>query len=139
LSRRSHLDRRATPRPSILVIEDLHWADTATLDLRRFLARRISRVRTLLLVTYRDDDLGSRSPIRHLLGEAVAGTVERMALQSLSLDAVRSLSHKAGRSGDDVFALTAGNPFLVTETLAAGGHDPSDAVRDAMLARASRL
>ena len=125
--------------PSILVIEDLHWADTATLDLLRFLARRIGRVRTLLLMTYRDEEMGATSGIRHLLGEAMRGSVERMTLAPLSLEAVKALAAKSGRFGEDVFALTAGNPFLVTETLAAAQDSPSAAVRDATLGRVSRL
>jgi DNA-binding CsgD family transcriptional regulator len=125
--------------PSILVIEDLHWGDTATLDLLRFLARRIARVRVLLLLTYRDEEVNARSPIRHLLGEAIPGSVERMSLQPLSLTAVDQLALKAGRSGKDVYALTAGNPFLVTESLAATQAIPTEAVRDATLARVSRL
>jgi DNA-binding CsgD family transcriptional regulator/tetratricopeptide (TPR) repeat protein len=128
-----------TAIPSILVIEDLHWGDTATLDLLRFLARRIARVRVLLLITYRDEEVNARSPIRHLLGEATPGSVERMTLQPLSLYAVAQLAVKAGRSAEDVYALTAGNPFLVTESLAATQATPTDAVRDATLARVSRL
>jgi len=49
-------------KPSLLVIEDVHWADTATLDLIRFLGRRIARVRALILITYRDEELDARSP-----------------------------------------------------------------------------
>ena len=129
----------ATFPASILVIEDLHWGDTATLDLLRFLARRIARVRALLLITYRDEELGAQSPIRHLLGEASAGSVERVVLQPLSLQAVSDLAAKTGRAGTDIFALTAGNPFLVTETLAVAQIVPSAAVRDATLARVARL
>jgi DNA-binding CsgD family transcriptional regulator/tetratricopeptide (TPR) repeat protein len=125
--------------PSVLVIEDLHWADTATLDLLRFLARRIARVRVLLLLTYRNEEVDARSPIRHLLGEATPGSVERMSLQPLSHAAVDQLAVKAGRSGDAVYALTAGNPFLVTESLAASQSMPTDAVRDATSARISRM
>lgn len=131
------LDSASTP--SILVIEDLHWADTATLDLLRFLSRRIGRVRTLLLMTYRDEETGSQEGIRHLLGEAMRGSVERMTLAPLSLQAVRALAAKTGRSGEEVFALTAGNAFMVTETLAAARGGPSAAVQDATLARVSRL
>jgi predicted ATPase len=126
------------PRPSILVIEDLHWADTATLDLLRFLARRIAPRRVLLLITYRYEETGPRSSIRRLLGEAMPGSIERMAVHPLSAEAVAKLATKAGWSGGDLFALTAGNPFLVTETLGAQAI-PSDAVRDATLARVSRL
>ena len=125
--------------PALLIIEDVHWADTATLDLIRFLGRRIARVRALILITYRDEEVDTRSPVRNLLGEAPAGSVERMTLEPLSLAAVTSLAAKAGRRGEPLYALTAGNPFLVTEALAVEGDVPTDAVRDSTLARASRL
>jgi DNA-binding CsgD family transcriptional regulator len=126
-------------RTSLLVVEDLHWADTATLDLVRFLSRRIGSVRALLLTTYRDEELGPRSAMRQLLGETTPGSVERVSLTPLSLSAVSQLAAKAGRTGSEVFALTAGNPFLVTETLAAAGAVPSESIRDATLARVARL
>lgn len=124
---------------SILVIEDLHWADTATLDLLRYLCRRIGSARALLLVTYREEEMGPRSAIRQLLGEVMPGSIERMSLPPLSLPAVDQLAAKVGRSGGRIFELTAGNPFLVTETLAAADAVPSETVRDATLARVARL
>ena len=125
--------------PALLIIEDVHWADTATLDLIRFLGRRIARVRALILITYRDEEVDARSPVRAVLGEAPLGSVERMTLQPLSLAAVTCLAAKAGRRAEQLYALTAGNPFLVTEALAVEGDVPTDAVRDSTLARASRL
>ncbi len=124
---------------SVLIIEDVHWADTATLDLIRFLARRVARVRSLILITYRDEEVDARSPVRSVLGDAPPGSVERMVLEPLSLAAVTRLAESAGRSGEALFALTAGNPFLVTEALAVEGDVPTDAVRDSTLARAARL
>jgi DNA-binding CsgD family transcriptional regulator len=125
--------------PALLVIEDVHWADTATVDLIRFLARRISRVRALVLITYRDEEVDAGSPMRNVLGEAPTGSVERMTLAPLSLAAVTRLAAKAGRRGEELHALTAGNAFLVTEALAVDGEMPTDAVRDSTLARAARL
>jgi DNA-binding CsgD family transcriptional regulator/tetratricopeptide (TPR) repeat protein len=126
-------------KPSLLIIEDVHWADTATLDLIRFLGRRIGRARALILITYRDEEVDARASVRNVLGEAPAGSVERMMLEPLSLAAVTRLAAKSGRRGEELFALTAGNPFLVTEALAVDGDMPTDAVRDSTLARASRL
>jgi DNA-binding CsgD family transcriptional regulator len=123
----------------VLVVEDIHWADTATLDLIRFIGRRIARIRALLLITYRDEEVDVRSPLRTLLGELPAGSVERMSLAPLSQGAVSVLAARQGRNGAQLFAVTAGNPFLVTEALAVDGDLPSDSVRDATLARASRL
>jgi DNA-binding CsgD family transcriptional regulator len=125
--------------PALLIIEDVHWADTATLDLIRFLGRRIARVRVLVLITYRDEEVDARSAVRNLLGETPAGSVQRMTLEPLSLAAVTGLAVKAGRRAEQIYELTAGNPFLVTEALAVEGDLPTDAVRDSTLARASRL
>jgi DNA-binding CsgD family transcriptional regulator len=127
-------------RPTIAVFEDVHWADEATLDLLGFLARRLAQCRTLLILTYRDDELGPRHPLRLTLGDlASSGVVRRVGLQPLSADAVRSL---VGTRGVDVSALrelTGGNPFFVTEVLAEPGSGLPATVRDAVLARAARL
>lgn len=128
---------RGRAKPSLLILEDMHWADTATLDLIRFLGRRIAQAKALVLITYRDDE--HRSPLKDILAEAPAGSVERMTLEELSLPAVTALAEKAGRDGKGLYELTGGNPFLVTETLAAELDTMPESVRDATLARAARL
>jgi DNA-binding CsgD family transcriptional regulator/tetratricopeptide (TPR) repeat protein len=130
---------RQGAKPALLILEDVHWADAATLDLIRFLGRRIAQVKALVLITYRDDEVGSPSPLKDILAEAPAGSVERMALEELSLPAVTLLAEKAGRDGKQLYALTGGNPFLVTESLAAEVDATPESVRDATLARAARL
>jgi len=50
--------------PSIVVFEDIHWADEATLDLIKFLGRRIQRTKSLLILNYRDDELSARHAVR---------------------------------------------------------------------------
>ena len=127
------------PKPALLILEDMHWADAATLDLIRFLGRRIAQVKALVLVTYRDDEVGARSALKDVLAEAPAGSVERIALEELSLPAVTWLAKQAGRNGAQLYDLTGGNPFLVTEALAAGLDATPETVRDATLARAARL
>jgi DNA-binding CsgD family transcriptional regulator/tetratricopeptide (TPR) repeat protein len=126
--------------PVIAVLEDLHWADGATLDLVKSVGRRIQRVAALLVLTYRDDELGPRHPLRLVLGDlATAGAVRRMPLAPLSVAAVRTL---AGRQPVDAEALhrqTGGNPFFVTEVLASRSVGIPPTVRDAVLARAARL
>ena len=125
-------------RPSVVVFEDVHWADEATLDLLRYLGRRIEQTAALLIITYRDDEMGARHPFRVVLGDLTSAAVTRLTLQPLSLAAVGTL---AGDSGIDPVALhrqTGGNPFFITEILATfGGLPPT--VRDAVLARAARL
>jgi DNA-binding CsgD family transcriptional regulator len=127
------------PTPTVMVIEDIHWADTATLDLLKFLGRRIRPTRTLLILTFRDDELTAQHPLRLVLGDlAGSGAVYRIALAGLSEDGVRTLT--AGTDVDPValHRQTNGNPFFVTEVLAGSGDIPAT-VRDAVLARAARL
>lgn len=126
-------------RPSLVVFEDVHWADEATLDLIRYLGRRVVQTRALLLLTYRDDELGPRHPLRLVLGDlASSPAVRRVSLPPLSEAAVRALA--AGSPVDPValHRQTGGNPFFVTEVLAAVGGLPHT-IRDAVLARAARL
>ena len=78
--------------PTIAVFEDVHWADEATLDLLRFLGRRSARTSALLVMTYRDDELGLRHPLRSVLGDlAPLPTTCRLLLQPLTEAAVRTL------------------------------------------------
>ncbi|WP_330268583.1 AAA family ATPase [Streptomyces griseorubiginosus] len=123
-------------RGAVLVVEDVHWADEASLDALRFLVRRMERLPALLVLTYRDDELSREHPLRHLLGQVSrAPRVHRLPLARLSLDAVRTLS--AGRVDPaQVYAVTGGNPFFVAEILAAGGTGRvPPTVVDAVLAR----
>ena len=74
---------------TVLVFEDAHWADEATCDLLRYLARRTARLRVLILVTYRDDQGGSTHPRRLALGDIAA-------LRQISPDlAAREINERA--------------------------------------------
>jgi hypothetical protein len=131
------LGRRA---PVVAVLEDLHWADAATLDLVKFLGRRIRQAPALLVLTYRDDELGPRHPLRLVLGDlATSATLRRVPLPPLSAAAVTTLA--AGRALDAgaLHRQTGGNPFFVTEALASREAGIPPTVRDAVLARAARL
>jgi DNA-binding CsgD family transcriptional regulator len=130
------LRRRA---PAILVLEDLHWGDDATLDLLRLLARRIETLPALLLATYRDDELDRSHPLRTVLGELPTGVVERMAPPPLSPAAVGELAGDGAVDAAELHRRTAGNPFFVTEVLAGAGAEIPATVRDAVLARVARL
>ena len=128
-------------RPTVLVVEDVHWADEATLDVLRFLVRRVGELPAVLVLTYRDDEVGRDHPLQALLGLASGLTwVRRVPLQPLSIESVRSMCQGTSFDPDQMFALTAGNPFFVSETLAAGRQDqvPSTIV-DAVLARVRLL
>jgi DNA-binding CsgD family transcriptional regulator len=124
--------------PTVLVLEDVHWADEATLDVLRLLGRRVGNVDALVLVSYRDDELERAHPLRVLIGELGRDEpVRRLRLDPLSPDAVAVL---AGPEVDAeaLYWKTGGNPFFVTEALAAGMEIPPT-IRDAVLARCARL
>ena len=127
-------------RPSVLVLEDMHGADEATLDVVRGLARRIDDVPALIIATYRDVGLDRWHPLRVVLGEiAAVSKIDRLRLAPLSREAVASLAAARGSAVDDLYLKTAGNPFFVTEALAAPDEGVPATVRDAVLGRAARL
>jgi len=126
--------------PFVTVVEDAHWADEATLDLLLFVARRVIDLPGVVIVTYRSEDVDRDHPLRRLLGDlATARSVRRLSVPPLSQAAVNALAEPAGRDGAHLHAVTGGNPFFVTEALGAPTEDVPVTVRDAVLARASRL
>jgi DNA-binding CsgD family transcriptional regulator/tetratricopeptide (TPR) repeat protein len=130
---------RARP-PVIVVLEDLHWADEATLDVLRLLGRRVGVAPALVLASYRDEVLERSHPLRVLLGELPAGEmIVHLPLAPLSLDAVTRLAKPHGVDAGELYRETGGNPFFVTEVLAAGEGRIPHTVRDAVLARSARL
>ena len=133
------LDELRRGSPTVVVIEDLHWADEATLDLVRLLVRRLNAVPALALLTYRHDELDRRHPLRVLLGELPRAAVTRIVLGPLSAGAVATLAGPYGIDARRLHERTGGNPFYVTEALAAGTARVPDSVRDAVLARVARV
>ncbi|MCA2187474.1 ATP-binding protein [Nonomuraea cavernae] len=83
------LERLADSRPTILLIEDIHWADRSSRDLIAFLSRNLRTPQVLIVMTYRSDDLHRQHPLRPVLAELgrVDG-VYRMDLPRLSRDEV---------------------------------------------------
>jgi DNA-binding CsgD family transcriptional regulator len=127
------------PLPTLVVIEDVHWADEATLDLIKYLARRVHRMPVGLVLTYRDDELLRDHPLRLVLGDLPVREVTRLVLPPLSEAAVATLAAEAHRSPGQVFSLTGGNPFFVSAVLAADTDGALTNVADAVLARVARL
>jgi DNA-binding CsgD family transcriptional regulator len=133
---------RLAAEPMLVVVEDAHWADDATLDWLKHLGRRIERTRALLAISYRDDEVSARHPLRRVLGELPVAARTLLAVPRLSPAAVEMLARRAGRRADGVHAATRGNAFFVTELL----RDQSDprpavpaSVQDLVLARFARL
>jgi DNA-binding CsgD family transcriptional regulator/tetratricopeptide (TPR) repeat protein len=126
-------------RPRVLVVEDVHWGDEATLDLVRFLARRIARLPLLLVLSYRDD-VGPGHPLRPVLGDLVSSPdTRRMQLVPLSRGAVAALLDGLPLDPAEVHRRTGGNPFFVSQILAQPDSPLPESVRDAVIARTAAL
>jgi DNA-binding CsgD family transcriptional regulator/tetratricopeptide (TPR) repeat protein len=134
---------------TVLVFEDVHWADEATLDLLRHTGRRIQRERALLLVSFRDDESGARTasgtagtsaPLRQALGElSRQRATRRVTLPPLSRTGIERLVAGTGLDAAEVHTLTGGNPYFVAEVIRGGGARLPASARDAVLARVAPL
>jgi predicted ATPase/DNA-binding CsgD family transcriptional regulator len=130
---------QAIAAPTVVIIEDVHWADEATLDMVKFLARRVQQSSILMIVTYRDDEIAPDHPLWFVFGDLPSKTTTRMRLPALSASAVLQLATEARHSISHLYAITGGNPFFVTEVLASPDVAIPETVRAAVLARSSRL
>lgn len=124
----------AATTTTLIVVEDLHWADAATIDFLKFLARRMERRRLLLLVTARNDGRG-RANVRHMLSGVSPDHLTRIDVKPLSRSAVAALSQGSGIDADAIFRVSNGNAFYVSEILKSGLAPVPRSLEDAVLAR----
>ena len=124
--------------PVVVVLEDLQWADEATLDLLRIVARRLDVLRCLVIATHRDD-LAADHPLRRAWGSLIGPLVTRISVPPLSIAAVATLADGTAVDAASLHARTGGNPFFVVEVLAGEHSGLPPTVRDTILARAARL
>ncbi|MEO6836000.1 MAG: AAA family ATPase [Candidatus Tumulicola sp.] len=115
----------AAPRPLLLILEDLHWAQPASIELLQFLLRRISGVRVMILVTYRDEESQRLHAFHRLRREArVAAGAQSMWLSRLSVSDVEelrvALPDVRDRSAQALIAASQGNPFFLTQLVVEG-------------------
>ena len=125
--------------PMIIAFDDIHWADEATIDFIKFLARRISHVHCLFILMYRDNEIHTHHPLRNVLGQLASESFTRLQLTPLSRDAVEKLAAAKGYKGEDVYSITGGNPFYVNEILASYSEGIPDNIRDSILSVYNRL
>jgi len=119
--------------PIVLIFEDVHWADEATLDFIKFLARRINQLHCLFVLTFRDNEIVSGHPLRNVFGQLPRDVFTRLQLTALSKEAVETMAAEKGYSGESVYSISGGNPFYVTEILASYSVGVPDNVKDSIL------
>lgn len=124
---------------SILVFEDIHWADEATLDFIKFLGRRINQLNCLFILTYRDNEIRPSHPLQQVMGQLNPDSFTRLQLQPLSRLAVENMAEEKGYKGEDVYSISGGNPFYVNEILASYSTGVPDNIRDSILSSYNRL
>ncbi len=133
-------DLAESPTATGVVVEDLHWADEATLDWLSHLARRVERTPALVVVTCRDDDTAADRPHRLALAQVVTHrSTRRMSLPTLSADAVRRLAGPGSPDPERVHKLSGGNPFYVSEILASTEDEVPGSVTEVVMARLAHL
>jgi DNA-binding CsgD family transcriptional regulator len=133
------LDELSTTAPTVLVLDDLHWADEATLDVLRVVGQRAASVPALIVASHRSDEIGRRHPLRVALGELRVPVAQRLRVEPLSLAGVQELAEPHGVEAGELHRTTGGNPFYVTEVLAGGTNGIPGSVSDAVLARTAQL
>ena len=130
---------RRTGTGGVVVLEDLHWADSATLDLLKVVGRRLPDLPTLVVGTYRPHEVDRDHPLRLALGDMPPGLVDELPVPALSVAAVESLARGRGRDAIELHRATGGNAFFVTEVLESDRGAVPSSVRDAVSARFARL
>jgi hypothetical protein len=121
-------------KKTIILFEDIHWADEATLDFIKFFARRITQLPCLFLLTYRDDETFFYSSLRNIYAQMSADSFTRLQLTALSKEAVTTMATEKGYNAEDVYSVSGGNPFYVTEILASYSPGVPENIKDSILA-----
>ena len=127
---------RSRPAPTVLVLEDVHWADQATIDAITVIGRRLTGLPIVLVLTYRSGELEPGHPLQTAIDAVQRSTTRSVELAPLSREAVGTL---AGGDGERIYSLTGGNPFFVTEMLAGSDGVPPPSLSNAVLGRVGRL
>ena len=120
-------------KATLIIVEDIHWADEATFDFLKFFIRRITQLHCLLLITYRDNEIHLSHPLRTVLGQLPPDFFTRLQLSPLSRGAVETMAAEKGYKGKDVYSISGGNPFYVNEILASYSTGIPDNIKDSIL------
>jgi len=122
----------------VLVVEDAHWADEATLGLVRYLGRRIGPTGSILIVTYRSEEVDLTPTLRLVIADLGPAAL-RIDLPALSLEGVSAMTRGLDLDPEQVHAATLGNPFLVDEVVRHPELRVPPTVQNAVLVNAAQL
>lgn len=128
-----------TLRPTVVVIEDTQWIDEASLDVVRYLGRRISDAYGLLILTYRDSEVDYEHPLRSVIASIAPPAIVRVNVTPLSPAAVKEFTGDSGLDVQRLVDLTGGNPLLVSELSTAGLDQIPASIQESVLGRAAKL
>jgi DNA-binding CsgD family transcriptional regulator len=117
----------------LIVFEDIHWADEGTLDFIKFFVRRIDQLPCLFILTYRDNEIYSKHPLRNVLGQLPPDSFTKLVVTPLSKQVVVEMATQKGYNGEDVYSISRGNPFYVNEILASYSPGVPDNIKDSIL------
>ncbi len=123
----------------VIVFEDIHWADEATLDLIKYIGRRIGQLPVIFILTYRSEESGTNQMLTSTLGSLPTTDVKRIRIYPLSKESIDELMNQSGIYIDGLYELTGGNPFFVNEILNNKKKELPQSIREAVLSRTSRL
>ena len=125
-------------RPTVLVVDDAHWADSATVGLLRYLGRRIADTPSVLIIAFRPDGLAENDDAYDLIAE-LSSRGSRLPLTALSIDGVRTLAAGSDLDANTVLHRTGGNPFFVVEVIRQPAAAVPTTISDAVAARLRHL
>lgn len=117
------LTRESREAPTLVLLDDLHWADRPSLLLLLFLIRQLGDAPLLVVGAYREIEARQSPPLARALGDLAQGPrAERIALGGLDREAVGELMRRTGRELEPalletLYELTEGNPFFVGEVV----------------------
>ena len=122
----------------VLILEDMHWADEATLGLIRYLGRRVEATRSILIITYRSEEVDLTHPLRLVIADLGPSAV-RIDVPALSLSGVTEMTKGLDLDPVRVLATTLGSPFFVEEVVRHPEMRLPPTIENAVLANAAQL
>jgi len=122
----------------VLVLEDVHWADEATLGLVRYLGKRMGATQSVLIVTFRSEEINVNPPLRLVVADLGPSAI-RIELPALTVSGVAELAKGTGLDPGHVHEATLGNPFFVDEVLRHPDIALPPTIQYAVLANAAQL